>query len=242
MATIQELKDAADAIDKIVGEKIISDNPNIVAIKDGILDFEKYFHAKYKILWILKEPYDDFDEDGKPFGGGWHYRDFINPKQFIKDFTSGRETIEPMIYTTWGILNDFCLWSDMEDADKDATILNALKSAAIINVKKLPGQKTSPWNIIEKAYQRYKEILLKQIKCYNPDIIIFGLTLSHFFTDLGLKREEMKVNGSVNYIINDNKIFIEAYHPSQPANKTKVSQEQYCNDIINAVKISVKCS
>ena len=102
MATIKELKDAADAIDKIVGEKIISDNPNIVAIKDGILDFEKYFHAKYKILWILKEPYDDFDEDGKPFGCGWHYRDFINPKQFIKDFTSGRETIEPMILYDMG--------------------------------------------------------------------------------------------------------------------------------------------
>ena len=40
-------------------------------IPDGIYDAEKYLSTTPRILWILKEPYDDFTEEGKPYGGGW---------------------------------------------------------------------------------------------------------------------------------------------------------------------------
>ena len=235
--SIQELQDKADKIDKLIAEKILSEDPEIVAITDGIMDFEKYFHAKYKILWILKEPYDDFNEEGKPFGGDWHLRDAIIPKQTYQEFTGGRKTFEPMIYTTWGILNDFCLWNNMKDLNNDPTMLNALKSVAYINVKKLPGYTSSNPTEIENAYQLHKEILLKQIECYNPDILIGGYTLHLFMNDMGITNEEMIKNGSANYIIKDDKIIIDAYHPAQRPSTTGVSQEQYCNDIIAAVKI-----
>jgi hypothetical protein len=46
--------------------------------------------------------------------------------------------------------------------------------------------------------------------------------------------KEMKRNcGSTDYYIKDSRIFVHAYHPAQ----TMVTQEQYCNDIIEAVRI-----
>jgi hypothetical protein len=237
MTTIEDLKNKIDEINKLVNEKIVSDVEDTYPITDGIIDIEKYFNAKYKILWILKEPYDEFDDEGKPFGGGWGLDEAIRPKQSIHEFTGGRPTFKPMIYTSWGILNDFCLWDDMDNVERAPTMLDALKSIAYINVKKLPGYTTSHHTVIEYAYHQHKEILLKQIEYYNPDIIIGGSTLYNFYQDLGISRELLQSNDSVNYIIKDNKIFIEAYHPAQRSGTTGVSQEKYCNDIINSVKI-----
>ena len=235
--SIQELQDKAEEIDKFIEDKILSDVPGVYAIMDGIMDYEKYLNANYKILWILKEPYDDFDVDGKPLGGGWHLRDAIIPKQSFIEFTGGRRTFEPMIYTTWGILNNFCLWENMKDVNNDPTMLNALKSIAYINVKKLPGYTTSNPAEIEDVYQLHKEILLKQINCYNPDVIICGSTLSLFMKDLSITNAEILENGSANYIIKHNMIIIDAYHPAQCTSTSGISQAQYCNDIITAVKI-----
>ncbi len=237
MTTIADLKNKVDEINKLVNEKIVSDLEDTYPITDGIIDIEKYFNAKYKVLWILKEPYDEFDDEGKPFGGGWGLDEAIRPKQSIHEFTGGRPTFKPMIYTSWGILNDFCLWDDMDNVERDPTMLDALKSIAYINVKKLPGYTTSHRTVIEYAYQQHKEILLKQIEYYNPDIIIGGSTLYNFYQDLGISREQLQRNDSVNYIIKGDKIFIEAYHPAQRSGTTGVSQEKYCNDIINSVKI-----
>ena len=47
------------------------DPAKIAPIYDGVVDAEAYLAAKPKIMWILKEPYDDFDAEGMPAGGGW---------------------------------------------------------------------------------------------------------------------------------------------------------------------------
>lgn len=237
MTSIKDLQDKVDEINKLVNEKIVSFSPDTYPIRDGIIDIEKYFKAKYKILWILKEPYDEFDDEGKPYGGGWGLDDAIKPKQTFFEFKSGKPTFEPMIYTSWGILNDFCLWNDMDYVKNNSSMLNALKSVAYINVKKLPGYTKSNNQVIEKAYHQYKEILLKQIEYYNPDIIIGGSTLYYFFQDIGILRENLIHNGSVRFIIKNDKIFIDAYHPAQRTGTTGVTQEKYCNDIIDSVKI-----
>lgn len=236
MTTITDLQIKVAEINKLVNEKIISDIPDTYPITDGIIDVEKYLNAKYKILWILKEPYDEFDDDGKPYGGGWGLDEAIRTKHSIHEFNSGRQTFKPMIYTSFGILNSFCLWDDMDDIEKDPTMLDALKSIAYINVKKLPGFRTSNRKVIEYAYQQHKEILLKQIEYYNPDIIIGGSTLYNFYRDLNITKDDFQRNDSVNYLIRDNKIFIDAYHPAQRTGTTGISAEKYCNDIINSVK------
>ena len=77
-----------------------------------------------------------------------------------------------MLYTSWGILNDFCLWNDMGNVENEPYMLNALKSIAYINVKKLPGHKLSHYKIISDAYSQHKDILLKQIEFINPNIVM----------------------------------------------------------------------
>jgi hypothetical protein len=42
-------------------------------IHDGVADLEGYLASSPRIMWILKEPYDDFNENGEPVGGGWSY-------------------------------------------------------------------------------------------------------------------------------------------------------------------------
>ena len=44
---------------------------NIKPIYDGVCDLEGYLKSEIKVMWMLKEAYDDFDESGMPKGGGW---------------------------------------------------------------------------------------------------------------------------------------------------------------------------
>ena len=234
--THQELTSKSKEIDTLINETIISTQEETYPILDGIIDIEKYLAAKFKILWILKEPYDDFDDDGTPFGGGWDLKEVIKSNNSIHNYSGGKPTFKPMLYTSWGILNDFCLWDDMGNVEKEPSMLDALKSIAYINVKKLPGHKSSYYKVINDAYSQHKDILLKQIEFINPDIIIGGGTLGLFLDDLGLSRKDAIRFKGINYFIKDKKILIEAYHPAQRTSTTGVKQEMYCNDIITAVE------
>jgi len=234
--TVQDLTNKIKEFDTFVNSTIISQQEDTYPILDGIIDPERFITAKYKVLWILKEPYDDFDEDGTPFGGGWDLKAVIKSKNSIHEYTGGKPTFKPMVYASWGILNDFYLWDDMNNVEKDPSMLNALKSVAYINVKKLPGRKSTHYSICNEAYKSHKDLLLEQIELINADIIIGGGTLHHFIKDLQLSGVERHTQGSANFFLNDNKIYIQAYHPAQRTSSTGVSQEQYCNDIILAVK------
>jgi hypothetical protein len=232
------LQSQIENIDKLVKETIISENVELTPILDGVIDIDKYWTSKYKILWVLKEPYDDKDESGNPFGGGWSIPELIRSKQTIWEFEGGgRPTYRPMIYTSWGIFNNFCQWDDMKDVEDDPSMLEALKSIAYINIKKLPGVSESRGSHLQKAYNHDKELLFKQIECINPDIVIFGYTISFFLNDLGFKFEDFKRLGSLKYFIHGNRIYIDAHHPAQRPGITSISVPEYCNDIINAVKI-----
>ena len=230
--TLENLKQSCLNIDKLINETIKSDIEDTFPITDGLIDPERYFNAKYKILWILKEPVDEIDEDGTPYGGGWSLMEALRPKKTLWEFTGGRRTFRPMIYTTYGILNDFCLYDEMEYVEKDPSILDAFKSIGYINVKKLPGMKMSSNDVIARAYQQYKEILHRQIADYSPDIIIGGSTLQHFFQDLGITPSKMRHEGNVRFAIQNGKVFIDAYHPCYWA----IPRYEYCDDIIKTVE------
>lgn len=232
-----ELLGKCQALDELVKQRIVSNNPNTYPITDGIIDVSKYLRAKYKILWILKEPYCDVDDAGNPSGGDWSLPEMIASKQSFGEFSGGKPTFKPMLYTSWGILNDFCLWSNMRHVEDEPSMLEALKSIAYINTKKLPGHTSSAYSVIQQAYHDHKDILLQQLECFNPEIIIGGYTLRNFYGDLNINEQDMVANGSNRYIIKGGKLYIDAYHPAQRPGTTGVSQEQYCNDIINAAKL-----
>jgi hypothetical protein len=201
-------------------------------IVDGIVNHYEYLNSKFKILWILKEPYDDL-KDGVPCGGGWHFcNDFLAPDGFYKRIKQARSTWHPIIYTTYGLLNDFMQYESMDYIRDDESMAEIVRSIGVINVKKLPGYtRTYDYESICQAYINHKDILLKQVNTYNPDIIIGGSTLQLFYDDLGI-RQGMKNCGSIDYAIKDSKLFIAAYHPAQ----TKIKRDIYVNDILNIAK------
>lgn len=53
-----------------VAEKAGLKNESLWPVTDGICSSELWSASPLKILWCLKEAYDDF-VDGKPAGGGW---------------------------------------------------------------------------------------------------------------------------------------------------------------------------
>ena len=54
-------------------------------IYDGVSDVEGYLESKPKIMWILKEPYDDKAPDGSPQGGGWYLTEHFKKDDVWKD-------------------------------------------------------------------------------------------------------------------------------------------------------------
>jgi hypothetical protein len=233
---LNDLQISIKEIDSLVRQKYPWDDAKgIGPILDGIINADKYLNAKYKILWILKEPYDEIDENGSPCGGGWDLKEIMNEKKSINEFGSERKTFQPMIYTSYGILNNFCLWDKIPDIET-ADVFNTLKSISYINIKKMPGFSNSPKSIISSAYNENKDILIKQIQVGKPDIIIGGGTLKWFSSDLGFVRNNwiIRESGSFPYYIRGNQLFIGAYHPSSVPRLT--DEKTYCNDLIITVK------
>ena len=207
-------------------------------IYDGVLDFDEYFSGKIKILWILKEPYDDFDDDGNPIGGEWHFRDALLPKKSIREFSRGsRNTYEPIIYSTFSILNGFPNSREMEYINDKPEMLKSLKNIAYLNVKKTAGQTKTSDSVLYEAYANHKELLLQQVELCNPDIIIFGNTYKYFENDLGIENSEFTRNDSLEYAINNNRLYIKAYHPAQRKASTGYSKWDYIDDIVSTCKI-----
>lgn len=229
---ILDLEKKCKEIEELICKNYVDENGLCEPIVDGIVNIDKYLQSRFKILWILKEPYDDV-KDGLPSGGGWHFcNDFLAPDGFYKRIGQSRATWHPIIYVTYGLLNDFMLYESMDYLRDDESMAEIIRSVAVINIKKLPGfTRTYDYGSICNAYNKHKDVLLKQIDTYNPDIIIGGSTLQLFFNDLGI-RDKLKNNRTVDYAIKNSQLFISAYHPAQ----TQLKRHDYVNDIINTVR------
>jgi len=222
---------------KLIEDQIWADyvdtNEKCEPIIDGIVDVEKYLNSKFQILWILKEPYDD-EEDGVASGGGWHFaNDFLAPDGFYGRMGRSRTTWQPIIYVTYGLLNDFVQFDDMDYIRDNQSMTEIVRHIAVINIKKLPGfTRTYDFGPIWSAYNKHRELLHKQIDTYKPNIIIGGSTLHLFYEDLGLVKVNEKKFGCVEYYEKGDVLYIAAYHPAQ----TTVTRNCYVNDIINLAK------
>jgi hypothetical protein len=231
-----DLKANSEYIDDLVKMQYPwNDSLEIGPILDGIINIDQYKLAKYRILWILKEPYDKQNENGNPCGGGWDLRIILNEKKSIKDFGREKMTFKPMIYVSYGILNNFCTWDEMPEVE-ESKVFETLKSIAYFNIKKLPGFTASPSSVISNAYELNKKILIQQIKLYSPQIIIGGGIMDYFLPDLQIDRNKrvIRKEGSFPYYIKDKQLFISAYHPSSVPRI--LPEKNYCDDLISTVK------
>ena len=154
-------------------------------IFDGVADIEAYLGSSPKIMWILKEPYDDFDDNGNPCGGGWiMYKDGFNHPDAWK-----QKSYQGMTYILYGFRNN-CYWGDgnLPAIKQYKSMLNELNSIAYINISKMPGQLITTRQAGESYYSTWRNILHKQIKIYNPDVIIFGGSMTFFDKDIDKER------------------------------------------------------
>ena len=218
----------------------ISDSLNNKApIIDGPLSVNEYYNAPIKIMWLMKEAYDDEGD------GGWSFTDFYTKDYdgFYSDLIRGksRGTWQPVVYTSYGILkacnNENIKYNQIPDIWNKPELAKSLSNIAWINVQKLPSKKGSrtDMNHIKDALDTYCTIIKKQIDLLNPDIIICGglYRVHRLFNKLFGTSIENKIdqNSWVEYCLIDNKLIISAYHPSYACNK-----EKYVNDIIAVVK------
>ncbi|MES2774191.1 MAG: hypothetical protein V4722_08405 [Bacteroidota bacterium] len=215
-------------IEELIEETYHGYQANCLPVYDGIIDIEDYFtNPGLKILWILKEPHEGA-RDGELAGGGWHCRDVFDEKN--PSYDTAPSTWHPIIYTTYGILNDFLAYENMPYIRENRQMAEIIKKIAFINVKKTIGYTRTNNSALKKAYADHKVLLHQQIITYNPDIIIGAGTMDLFYEELGIQKDTK--NGSINYVVKNDKLFIWSYHPAQ----TQVTRNIFVNDIIALVE------
>jgi hypothetical protein len=227
------MKNTFKKIQENISEEILKKDKN--SIVDGIINFEKYAEATTKILWVLKEA-NSSDSD-------WTYQDFLSVNDIesrmgkTKDTLKGPLMFKKVFYATYGlIMNEE--YSVLPDVTEKA-VYQIGEEIAYINIKKVGGGPDSDPKEIEQAYKNNEDLLLKQIKEYSPNIIIFGNTLNYFDRDklkeIGWDFSENKhivdetTNNTHFYPISNEKLCIYPYHPS-----ARINREVYCTEIIKA--------
>jgi hypothetical protein len=121
----------------------------------------------------------------------------------------------------------------MNTIRKEPEISEVLTRIAWINVNKMPSLTHTRSKPLSNEYALWKNILLKQINEYVPEIIIFGNTFHYFRNDiLDSTVTTIYKKTSLDYFIKNNQLFIDAYHPSQMTIKRKI----YVNEIIETCR------
>ena len=149
------------------------DPAKVEPIYDGVVDAEAYLAAKPKVLWILKEPYDDFDAEGMPAGGGWTmFKDFGEGDTLAKA-VNRNAALRNVAYASYAIQNGIGTYAELPwITDKPQEYEKAVRSIAYVNIGKMPGDTTTSDAHLSKLYQDWKDILFAQIDLYDPDVII----------------------------------------------------------------------
>ncbi|MBO4706625.1 MAG: hypothetical protein J5647_12880 [Spirochaetaceae bacterium] len=199
-------------------------------ILDGVADIKSYLSSKPKIMWILKEPYDKFTKTGKPKNAGLEsFPDWFNEEKFWETVDRGNKSIYRTISTvSYSIQNGTI--KKRRDLDDDE-IHDTIKQIAFINMSKFPGGKSTRPVLLKGFYEKWEDILDKQIEIYKPEIIIFGKTFLYFKEKLRIKEKPIhKTVGKwwADRYEKDGTIYIDAYHPGRKG-------DDYVESIIKAV-------
>ena len=213
-------------------EKLELSNDDLEPLPDGVFNIEGYCKSSPRIMWILKQPYDDM-KDGKPFGGGWEVCSAFNNDDVFKN-----KTWQPIIYSLFGIRNHKLYGdSDVPYIYDDKSMVDLLKDIAYINIDKMPGYRTTSDAELAEAYEQWKDIVEEQIRLYDPQVICFANTMWLFKKDWGIdentKHEAIPL-GNDKYMFvfrKDGRLCLDTYHPAQRV----VARESYVDAIIKAV-------
>jgi hypothetical protein len=201
-------------------------------IDDGVMLPEKYFSNEIRLAWMLKEPYDE--KDGT--GGGWSYFEmFKGENLYLEQFNrTNKPTWHPIIYISFAIHNHFLKWNQMGKLRDNNEMCEVVKEVAFINAQKLPSKNGTTTNFSDlfTSLEKYNDLIIRQIDLLNPNVFIFANTFDVYKKYLNLENSKQTTYKSLRYVVNDGKLYINAYHPAQ---KT-IKGFEYGNDIIDIVE------
>ena len=208
---------------------------DIKPIEDGALKPETYFQKdKLRIMWLMKEAYESDEREG-----GWSLPGLYSTKydRFYSDLVNGRsgKTWQPVIYASYGILNEFSDWDEIPFIKNDPSIVKALDNVAWVNIQKLPSETGSRTNMnnISVSYAKNKKVLWDQIDFLNPRIVLCGKTFHIIKSDLNiLEKGSFEGFESVEYYLTAERVYLNANHPAQ----FNISREKYVNDIVYCIE------
>jgi len=202
-------------------------NGQITFFDDGIVNIPQYVTAWPKMLWILKEAYNN--PKGEVAEGDW---DCSLTGVLNEGLYNDKSPYAPIAYVTHSVFSGFTHYRKLPSVSKDEEIRKSVKNIAYINVSKFPGKSKSDPSLLREAYDNYKDLLLQQIELFEPDVVIFGGTIDYFRSDLHLEGEYEKKE-SAWYRVTAGRLYIQAYHPAQRNTADKVL---YVNDIVEIIK------
>jgi hypothetical protein len=223
----ESLARAEVEITRLVKEVYVGERGKAEPIFDGVIEPERYLSSRTRILWVLKEPWDEVDSSG----GGWHLCREALAKKPVCELSQA--TFHPIIYVTYGVLKqvwDFQLIPDVCDMPDAEDIL---RSIALINAKKLPGVTRGPSSsTILHWYQKGAHIIDLQIQAYESHIILgCGPHFPEVMRRAGIKPTEIQARGSVQYAHANGRLCVQAYHPGQ----TQMDRPTYVKDILAVI-------
>jgi hypothetical protein len=208
------VNECTEMINKVAKDQ----NSENFIIYDGVAYPENYYKSNIRIMWILKEAYET---NGRY---GWQVGKIYKQNQPIKS-----RTLKRMAYISYAIIKN-CHLQDVFKA-KNTDLIESIKSIAYINLNKIAAKKRSPIDM-SPLYNIWRDVLLKQIEIYDPNIIICGNTLQYFLKDIDFSKGIKKTIGmkNRNYFLYQNKIYINVYHPAYT-----FSKKDYVSKIVEAV-------
>ena len=223
-------KDSLEALENEVNAELKkmaeTENASYDPITDGVVDIEQYLKSSPKMLWILKEPWED---NGV---GGWSVTKCLMLKGVVEGTIGNKGIYAKMAYITYSVFNGYPEWNDIPYVTNDPQVPGSLRRIAYININKGPGGRRSNAANIESYYRRNRHILNRQVDTMNPDIVIAGNVLHLFYDDLGLKHENFTSEGSVDVCSKNGRLYINAYHPAYWC----IRAQRYVEDIVTAIK------
>lgn len=238
MITAKELEIRQKAIQQKI-RKIAKannlENGLVECIPDGVADCTKYLTSFPRVAWVLKEPYDSFEEDGiTPSGGGWLlYEGFLGQN---KDWTKNI-TWQRIIYTMYGLRNKK-YYDDMDYIRNKPDMGDVMKETVILDLSKMPAGTTSNYSFANNYKNYWSAILKEQIEIYDPQVVVFGNTFSScwpLFLDADstpIKIIKNPQNGRcfINLYKANGRFLLDAYHPGIRSNVAF-----YINSLIDTI-------
>ena len=164
------------------------DSAKVEPIYDGVFNAEEYLASAPKVMWILKEPYDDFDAEGMPAAGGWTmFKDFGDGDTLAKA-VNRNAALRNVTYASCAIQNNIGTYAELPwITDNPEAYEKAIRRITYCNIGKIPGMTTTSDAHLADLYRDWKDILFRQIDLYAPDVIIVcgTATLQCMNRDLG---------------------------------------------------------